>query len=611
MMRLDVPSAEAGAPSGFEALAVADPAVLDAIPAGVYVCRADGVIVRFNRRAVELWGREPQLGDSEERFCGACRLYHPDGRPLPHAETPMATALRTGAPAQDVEVIIERPDGSRVIALVNIRALKDQRGRIQGAINCFQDITARKALERMLREAEHRSRELLEALPAAICTTDAEGWVTYYNEAAASLWGCRPALAAVRWCGFERLYYPDGTPMPHEECPMAVALKENRPIAGAEGVAERLDGARIPFLAYPTPLRDPGSGAALGAVNMLVDITERKRAEEELRRSRQDLEDFFEEAVVALHWVGKDGTILRANRAELGLLGYSADEYVGRHIAEFHADGAAIEDILARLKRGERLDKYEARLRAKDGSIRHVMISSNALFRDGQFVHTRCFTIDITDLKRAEEHQRLLLGELNHRVKNTLSVVQSVAAQTRRSARSPTDFAEAFEGRLLALSRAHDLLTRGAWQGASLAEVVRLTLAPHLLSERAEGRVVISGPELRLAPGAAVSLNLVFHELATNAAKYGALSVPTGRVTVAWRLEQPAPADGRQLEIIDILWRERGGPLVEPPRRRGFGSRLIEQGAAHDLGGEVFLDFAPAGVEYRLRLPLSAKVRIA
>src|SRR4051812_33118301 len=127
---------------------------------------------------------------------------------------------------------------------------------------------------------------------------------------------------------------------------------------------------------------------------------------EQFERSQRDLEDFFENGTVALHWVASDGSILRVNQAELDLLGYSREEYVGRHIADFHADQPIIQDILARLTRGERLDKYEARLKAKDGTVKDVLISSNVQFRDGRFVNTRCFTLDVTELKRLERELR-------------------------------------------------------------------------------------------------------------------------------------------------------------------------------------------------------------
>src|SRR5262249_23497648 len=128
-------------------------------------------------------------------------------------------------------------------------------------------------------ERARRFRDLLQALPAAVYTTDAQGRITFYNQAAVEMWGCRPELGETQWCGSWRLYWPDGRPMRHDECPMAGAVQENRAVGGGEAVAERPDGTRLPFMAYPTPLRDP-SGALVGAVNMLVDITHRKQSEE-------------------------------------------------------------------------------------------------------------------------------------------------------------------------------------------------------------------------------------------------------------------------------------------------------------------------------------------
>ena len=190
-----------------------------------------------------------------------------------------ALRLATGEPARDEEVWIERPDGSRVAALVNIDPLFDEDGNLIGAVNCFQDVTARVKAEAALQESEAWYLGLLQALPAAIYTTDADGRITFFNEAAAQLWGCRPKLGSDQWCGSWRIYTPEGELLPHDECPMAVALKENRPIRGSDAVAERPDGTRAPFLPFPTPLCDD-RGRLLGAVNMLVDITERKQAEE-------------------------------------------------------------------------------------------------------------------------------------------------------------------------------------------------------------------------------------------------------------------------------------------------------------------------------------------
>jgi PAS domain S-box-containing protein len=183
----------------------------------------------------------------------------------------MATALADGQPQRGREVVIERPDGSRLIALVNIEPLLDQYGRVQGAINCFDDITERKRTENLLQVERNHTRSILDALPAAIYTTDAEGRITYFNPAAADLAGRKPTIGHDKWCVTFRLYRPDGTPLPHDECPMAIAIKERRAIRGQEAIAERPDGTRVPFVPYPTPMFG-ASGDLIGAINMLVDI---------------------------------------------------------------------------------------------------------------------------------------------------------------------------------------------------------------------------------------------------------------------------------------------------------------------------------------------------
>jgi PAS domain S-box-containing protein len=440
-------------------------------------------------------------------------------------------------------------------------------------------------------------------------------------------------------------------------------------------------------------------------------------------RPAPDLDDFFENGTVGLHLVGPDGTILKANPADYAPLGYSAAEYVGRNIVDFHADRPVIDDILARLTRGERLERYPARLRAKDGSIREVEISSSVRFDCGEFVNTRCFTVDVTDQKRveaalreaeeklaatfesavagiaevdaegrflrineafcrlcgydrdeiaqhsffdfthpadvaaererwralvageverftiekryvrsdgriiwievmnsavraadggfaygvkmllditerrdADARQRLLLDELNHRVKNTLATVQSLAAHTARGCGSVEEFRARFEPRLLALSAAHDRLTRNQWEGSSLRAIAEEELAAHA----APGRTLkAEGPDVHLPPRASLSLSLALHELATNAAKHGALAAPGGSVELTWETQGSPFPTGLALE-----WRERGGPPTRAPEREGFGSRLLRV-TARELGGEMRVDYAPEGLSWRLAFPLA------
>jgi two-component sensor histidine kinase len=226
------------------------------------------------------------------------------------------------------------------------------------------------------------------------------------------------------------------------------------------------------------------------------------------------------------------------------------------------------------VSRGRVFDVYACRL--DDGTHRRVAV----LFHD------------ITERKRHEQHQRLLLHELNHRVKNTLVTVQSMAMQSYRPGVDPELARLQFEGRLMALSRAHDILTRESWGRAPLAEIVREAIAPY--RDQHHDRLRATGPPVWLPPRHALAFAMVLHELGTNAVKYGALSNQEGRIDIDWQ------ANG----TLRLTWTESGGPPVEPPTGRGFGSRLIERGLRHEIGGRVALGFAPEGVICTIEVPL-------
>ncbi len=312
-------------------------------------------------------------------------------------------------------------------------------------------------------------RDLLNALPAAIYTTDADGRITFFNEAAVAFAGRRPALGEM-WCVTWRLFNLDDSPLPHDQCPMAVALKEGRPVRGAEAIAERPDGSRVIFTPYPTPLFDR-DGRLTGAVNMLIDITERKSA---------------------------------------------------------------------------------------------------------------------------EERQRLLTNEVNHRANNLLSVVQSIVRLTRGG--NVETYRRSVEGRIQALARAHALLAKNRWVEADLQPLVSEELAPYM-GDRS--RAWIGGRPLPLTAEAAQSLAMIIHEWATNAAKYGALSVAQGRIHIDWN----HTADG---ELI-VRWREEGGPAVNAPNHRGVGSTVIDRAAAQ-LRGVVRYDWRPEGLAAEYRGPADGVV---
>ncbi|MGF1619178.1 MAG: PAS domain S-box protein [Rhodomicrobiaceae bacterium] len=276
--------------SGYTTLLTLDQVILDAIPAALYLASADGSIMRANQRAQNLLGQSEMPVRLEQ--ISAFRIFNTDGAVLPYEMSPMARALRSGESCHDREFLIQGADGARRSMLVGVEPLRDRQGLLEGSINCFQDITARKRDEASVREGEHRSRELLDALPAAIYTTDADGFITFCNKAATELSGRELQLGKDRWCVSWRLHRTDGTFLPHDQCPMAVALKERRPIRDIELIAERPDGTRIPVMPYPTPLHD-AAGEFAGAVNMLVETTEMKRIQASLMQRANEQTALF------------------------------------------------------------------------------------------------------------------------------------------------------------------------------------------------------------------------------------------------------------------------------------------------------------------------------
>ena len=331
---------------------------------------------------------------------------------------------------------------------------------------------------------------------------------------------------------------------------MAVALKENRPVRGVEAIAERPDGTRVPFIPYPTPLHD-SEGRLIGAINMLVDISERKKAEENAGRLAAIVE-FSDDAIVSKNI---DGIIQTWNRGAERLFGYEAEEVIGKPVSILIPPDRQDEEpeILDRIRRGDHVAPYETVRMRKDGSLLDVSLTVSPL-KDarGKVIGASKIARDITEKRRNEERRQLLVNELNHRVKNTLATVQSLAAQTFRG-ETHTPIFRQFESRLVALSRAHDVLTREDWEGVYLQELIAETVAP--ICVQPDQRFRISGPSLRLRPKLALSLSMAFHELCTNAAKYGALANETGRIEIGWEIQEADPE-----RCLQLRWEETGWP---------------------------------------------------
>jgi PAS domain S-box-containing protein len=315
--------------------------------------------------------------------------------------------------------------------------------------------------------------------------------------------------------------------------------------------------------------------------------------EQALRAQRLSDERYrriFEQTSDLILTADLDQVITDCNPAAAAAVGLSRTEALGRKISDFVSteDFQQTSQMLhQKLIRGG-TTRYDVRVRSSTGEWLFWEIVSG-LTHDlaGKPVELHVVGRDITERKRAESHQLLLINELNHRVKNTLAVVQSIAHQTLNDGNDVAAARQALEGRIAALSGAHDVPTRESWSSAPMAEIISDALSPFCPAEKC----LIEGPELRLSPRTAVSFALAVHELATNAVKYGALSSGRGRVSAQWSVRD---------QRLHFRWTEEGGPAVEPPVRRGFGSRMIERALASELHGSGEMKFLPTGLVYVL-----------
>jgi PAS domain S-box-containing protein len=340
--------------------------------------------------------------------------------------------------------------------------------------------------------------------------------------------------------------------------------------------------------------------AGLRALEEGTDASGRKRAERALRESEARFRHMADSAPALIWMTDAKGKVVFANMHFDYLFGRPAADMLGEGWKEVILP-EDVDSFQAAFRASfETLDHFtvEVRVRDRDRRVRWLRCSGVPRLDDAHAFlgYTGC-SMDITDVKLAQEHQDLLINELNHRVKNTLATVQSVAMQTLRNATGMEQARDDFEGRLIALSRAHDVLTRENWEGASLREIVHQAIEPY--RREGEKRFKTTGGPVRLPPRMALALAMAVQELATNAVKYGALSNDTGRVEIAWQL-----ARAGDVPRLRLRWSETGGPAVAPPTRRGFGSRLIERSLARDLDGEVKLEFAPAGLVCTVDAPV-------
>ncbi|MBD9478100.1 PAS domain S-box protein [Pseudoxanthomonas sp. PXM02] len=444
--------------------------------------------------------------------------------------------------------------------------------------------------------AEQRVRlyeTILQVTPDLVYVWDLQHRFTYANAALLAMWGMTWDEAIGKNC-LEIGYEPWHAAMHDREIEQVIATR--LPVRG-DVPFNGTNGRRIyDYLLMPVIGPDGNVEAVAGTTR---DVTDRKQHEDARRRSEERLAAMVDATTDLVYRTNDDwsevdivgGSLLLGRHGSLTpqwldvLIHPDDREQVAREIARAHATAST----------------FKAEHRVRNDSGAWSWVSSRAVpIRPIGGPITEWFgaATDITERKEHEELQRLLLNELNHRVKNTLAIVQSIALQTLRGSDDPALAYDRFESRLHALTQAHDMLTRKQWVRAPLEEIVRTAIAPCMQDD--DKRFTLRGFPIELDPQRALALTMALHELCTNAMKYGALSVDTGHVHIHWARETHDDRDN-----LVLRWEEQGGPPVVEPVQRGFGSRLIERGLRHDLGGHVTLDFHPTGVRCEITAPIA------
>jgi PAS domain S-box-containing protein len=505
-------------------------------------------------------------------------------------------AMERGENFFEVEYRFYRLDGSLRWFLMRAEMELGLDRRPTRTVGVILDITDRRQNEESLREREEELRTALEAGSLAIFDLDHVTGEVRATPRLNEFYGY-PAGHRLTIDDIRARFHPDDV---EEILQTSRVLQEDVSVRQFDWPLRLLmpDGSDRWIHGRGEYIRDE-AGRVIRSRGVVMDVTQQKQAEEANARLAAIVAS-SPDAIISFDATGK--RIVTWNKGAETLFGYTEDEAIGQPVnllvppdpvSGAKVKSGAFEETIAR-----GYIRLETKRRRKDGTLLDVsVLASRMTDASGRVIGAAAIFRDITERKRWEEHQRLLINELNHRVKNTLATVQSVTSQTLRNSKTTEEAQRGVEERLIALSRAHNILTEENWEGASLRDIVMGAVAAH--RHEGENPVQVSGPDVRLSPQMALALAMALHELATNAVKYGALSNKMGEIGITWALS--LGADGPHLHLA---WTERGGPPVMAPTRRGFGTRLIERSLAQELQGRVQLAFEPAGLMCTLDAPI-------
>jgi PAS domain S-box-containing protein len=505
----------------------------------------------------------------------------------------MALALRLRQPIRGVEAVAERPDGTRIPFIPYPTPLFDETGRLTGAVNMLVDISERKRAEADIAARQAQLAVFVEHAPAAIALFDHQMRYLAISRRFAIDFRLPPDAQLIGKSHYE--VFPE---VPQRWRDIHARVLAGEELSNEEDQFTRHDG-RTEWTGWSMAPWRGGDGRIGGSILFAEVRTEQVEARLALADSETRFRATFENAAVGVALVGTCGSILRANKSFARMLGYSVQELTSKAFQDFtHPDDLA--NNLSELNKtllGE-TDSYciEKRYVRKDGGIVWGSLTVGCVRKtDGDVRYFVSVVQDITERKRAEEQQRSLLAELDHRVKNALATVSAVVSHTQQGSRSVADFVEALDGRIRSMATTHELLSSHRWQGVSLAVLVDRELAPYSTCDNTQ----IDGPCILLRPDAGQAMAMVLHELATNAAKYGALSANGGHVSIRW----DRYLNGHARSHLVFEWREIGGPPVGAAGKSSYGTSTIRDLIPYELGGAVDLVLAPEGVRCRLELP--------
>ncbi|MGO9986215.1 MAG: PAS domain S-box protein [Rhodomicrobium sp.] len=560
----------------------------DAIPQLAWMANADGWLYWYNRRWYEYTGTTP-----EQMEGWGWQSVH-DPKTLPEVLERWKRSIATGEPF-DMVFPLRGANGVYQLFLTRVQPLKNAEGRVVRWFGTNTDVDELKRAESALRESEERLRLALDAGSMAAWDWHIPSNAVLWNDEHYRVMGYKPGEVEPSYEAWARRVLPED--FPATEALLQQCLQEGRDyhtefrVLGANG--------QIRWLEARGRFEHGKEGQPVRSYGVMMDITGRKQAEAALRESEERFRGIYEHAATGISILNLQGQFQSCNPAYSAMVGYTGEELRGInfqdlvHPADIEANMLLNRQLLAReIPSFELVNRYVR----KDGKPiwvhKHISLLRDAAGAPASLI---ALVTDITERKLHEERIDLLMHEVNHRAKNMLAVVLAVARQT--IATQPQDFIARFGQRIQAMAASQDLLVKNEWKGVPIGELVRSQLAH--FHDLIGTRIELQGPSLFISASAAQTLGMALHELATNAGKYGALSDGGGRLQVEWSLEGTEGGEG----TFVISWRELGGPPVTAPAKRGFGSTVISRMAKEGLDAKVNLDFAPAGLVWRLESP--------